>query len=91
MKTITKYSVVFIVGVIVGYALFGSQFGLAPATDRRSFGVSDDYVAERFAPVCDALKASGCTCEPVVFTERTCQSQLRDVLNDRLFERAERD
>ena len=52
---------------------------------RRSFGVSDAYILERFAPVCEGLQAKGCSCEPVVFTENTCESELRDLLNEQLF------
>jgi hypothetical protein len=36
------------------------------------------------------LRAKGCSCEPVVFTERTCDSELRDILNEQLFPQEER-
>ena len=86
MKRAFAYLGVFFGGVVVGYVVDGfTSPSMLPQSSRRSFGMTDSYVLERFAPVCEGLQAKGCSCEPVVFTENTCESDLRDLLDEQLF------
>jgi hypothetical protein len=85
-----SYVVVFIAGGLAGSLLFDMRVSLGASPSART-GASNEWVTERFAPVCDRLKARGCTCEPVLFTGRTCRAQLDDLLMRQLFDVDERD
>jgi hypothetical protein len=90
LTRVAGYIAVFVAGGIVGSLLFDANLSIG-TSGRSSVGVSNEYVIERLAPVCDRLRANGCDCEPVLFTERTCQAQLDDLLMRQLFESQESD
>ena len=86
MKKALAYGLVFVLGAVVGQIALGALVVSFGPSGSRSFGVSDELLKERFEPVCERMRARGCSCEPVVFTENMCKADLDEIMRDRLFE-----